>query len=130
MQDDLARIVHSLVAGINVGITDETVLFRLNSPVPTLLVGSPSADERDALVRYFFQNPESSRSQLVTVTYRFKGFMGVLHWMRSLVAAITRGAQAADAESAELFTAILDGDYDRASSIADSEGLEVRTLPP
>ncbi|NBD96252.1 MAG: hypothetical protein GVY11_07250 [Gammaproteobacteria bacterium] len=127
MHADLVRIVHSLVAGINLTVTEETVLMRLQEPVPALLEGRYSGGGRDVRVRLLFQYPRSDRSQLMTVTYQFKESNDVFRVMRDLAVAIAGDAEHSQPISATLVAAILEGDYETAAEVANSEGLEVRS---
>lgn len=127
MADDLVRIVHSLIANVTVLVDDETRLMRLNGTNSALLFGDNMPRGESTRVQYIFQRPRSQNIELVTVTYHFEQSSELVPLISAFASAIENAEHQTASDIGDIASAILDQDYEAASSVAKAIGLTVQT---
>lgn len=127
MAADLVRIVHFLVANVTVLVDDETRLMRLNGTNSALLFEDNMPRGESTRVQYIFQRPRSQNIELVTVTYHFEQSSELVPLISAFASAIENAEHQTASDIGDVASAILDQDYEAASSVAKAIGLTVQT---
>jgi hypothetical protein len=127
MIHDMIHIVHQLVTGLTVLADDQTWMMRVKGTHSALVFGKDfEGQEKPIRIQYIFQRPGGKNIEMFTVTYHLAPSVDVVQAMSEFVMAIEKGGDSPDIAADEIVQALLEGNHERASSVARSIGVEVQ----